>query len=113
MYDINRNTWELLPDMKHPRKQFRVAAISDRIIVVGGNIGVRDTDLVEMFNITNNSWMFCNLLPSPASNFALASVSIEDLENEAKENKFEFKNDVVIERARRILNPLANHFSWK
>ena len=98
--------------MKYPRREFRVAAVSDRIIVVGGVIADRDTDLVEMFNITDNSWMFCNLLPSPVSNFALATVCAEDLENDAKENKFEFKNDVVIERARRTLEPLTNHFSW-
>ena len=89
-----------------------MAVVSDRIIVIGGTIDNMASDLVEMYNITNKSWMVCNLLPSPATDFALAKILTVDLSNEVIEKHFQFKNDVVVERNRRIFAPLSEHFEW-
>ena len=90
-----------------------MAVVSNRILVIGGSIDNMASDLIEMYNITNKTWSFCNLLPSPATDFALAKIFANDISNEAVEKHFKFKNDVVVERNRRIFNPLSEHFKWK
>ena len=111
-YSVAANTWQLLAPMPGPRAQFRVAAVSDRILVVGGIIGGAASDLVHMFNISTKSWLCCTLLPSPRADFALATLSREFLDPEVIEECLRFKGDAVIERTRRIIQPLSMHFSW-
>ena len=103
----------MLPEMKYPRSGFRIAGISDRIIVIGGLIDNNPTDIVEMYNITTKLWMFCNLLPAPASEIALATILAEDLERDVLENNFQFKGDTLVEKTKRILSPLSRHFGWQ
>ena len=70
------------------------------------------TDIVEMYNISSGSWTQVSLLPFPVTNMALASVLTEDLETEVIEELLRFRGDVVIERRRRVMQPLADHFKW-
>ena len=112
MLDIERNCWEMLPEMKHPRSGFRIAGVNDRIIVIGGLVANCSSDIVEMYNITNKLWMFCNLLPSPVSDIALATIMADDIEKEVLANSFQFKGDALVEKTKRILSPLSGHFGW-
>ena len=110
---LTDGVWHLLPEISRPRSEFRLASVGDRILVVGGRISGDDTDLVEMFNITTLSWnQTCSLLPSPRADFALATINVSDLETETIEQFFSFKDDVVLEKARRIFKPVSDHFSW-
>ena len=65
-----------------------------------------------MYNISSGSWTEVSLLPCPVTDMALATVLAEDLEVEVIEDIMRFKGDVVIERKRRVLQPLADHFKW-
>ena len=65
-----------------------------------------------MYIISSGSWTEVSLLPFPVADMALATVLAEDLEVEVIEDLLRFKGDVVIERKRRVLQPLADHFKW-
>ena len=80
--------------------------------LVGGMIKEAPTDIVEMYNISSGSWTQVSLLPFPVTNMALASVLTEDLETEVIEEMLRFRGDVGIERRRRVMQPLADHFRW-
>ena len=85
---------------------------STKRYLVGGLINKAPTDIVEMYNISTGAWTEVSLLPSPVTNMALATVLTQDLETEVIEDLLRFKGDVVIERKRRVLQPLADHFKW-
>ena len=65
-----------------------------------------------MYIISSGAWTEVSLLPFPVADMALATVLAEDLEVEVIENLLRFKGDVVIERKRRVLQPLSDHFKW-
>ena len=109
--DGNSGEWRQLPDMKHVRSDFRMANVADRILVVGGIISEHPTDIVEMFNITSNSWcQTCSLLPSPMTGFALARVEAQYLDDEIVDNYMKFKSDVLLEKVKRVMQPISEYF---
>lgn len=93
------------------RSGCKMATVADRILVVGGIISGHPTDIVEMFNITSNSWcQTVSLLPSPMADFALARVEAQYLEDDVVDRFMKFKSDVVVERAKRVMEPIAEYF---
>ena len=68
--------------------------MEDRIIVIGGSIEGVATDIVEMFNITTQTWSQLRHLPSPATDFALAKVEKTYLDHETITKHFQFSQDV-------------------
>ena len=84
VYDPEANIWNLIPEMKYGRSEFRLAVVHNRIIVVGGYIG----------------------------NVSMATVKVEFLDPEVIK-KIKFRGDVLIEKTRRIAAPIEQHFQWK
>ena len=113
VYDVTLDCWKLLPDMRFGRKGFRSGCVEDRIIVVGGSIEGVATDIVEMFNITTQTWSHLRHLPSPATDFALAKVHKSNLNISILKEHFKFPGDVVVEQSKRVNKPVAEHFNWK
>ena len=108
-----KDCWKLAPEMKFARSRFRCASVEDRIVVVGGYIEGVATDIVEMFNITTQTWSELRHLPSPAADFALAKVEQSFLSPTAIKKHFKYSGDVVLEETKRTQKPLSEHFNWK
>jgi len=111
VYDPEANQWTMIPEMNFERRDFRLAVVHNRILVVGGYIEDKPTDSVEMFDIATQNWVQCEQLPSPRENFSLATVKIDFLTPEVVE-KIKFRGDVLLEKTRRIILPVQEHFKW-
>ena len=98
--------------MKFERKEFRLAVVHNRILVVGGYIGKNPTDVIELYDIKTETWVACEQLAEPRSNLSMVTVKVEFLDPSVV-NKIKFRGDVLIEKTRRIALPIQKHFDWK
>jgi len=75
-YDLHKKTWKECNCISHPKTKFSAISYSNsKVLILGGKLGNgRRTDLIEEYDITNNSWsVFASKLTSGRSSFGLTS----------------------------------------
>ena len=116
--DLNSWKWtELNPTGLPPKKCCYMSTWihNGKVYCFGGYSDFNRTYSNQLFcyNISSNSWTEISHLPSPAADFALATVEKTDLTVEMIEKYFQFSEDVVVEKTKRTKKPISEHFKWK
>ena len=69
LYDVETNTWSLLPPMKHNRGRFDITCVGgDVIYAVAGSNGQAEINSVEKFDAKVGKWTKSASLPVNLSN---------------------------------------------
>jgi len=74
----SQERWDILAPMPSPRTEVAVAAIGEKIYVIGGfNRSSQTTDTVEVYNTITNTWHSASSLPIKLHHVGAASFSDE------------------------------------
>lgn len=71
-YDIEKDKWTMIADLKLAKCAFAGCAVADRYIyTLGGYDGNQRLDLIEQYDVEGGEWNLINIqLPNPLSNLA-------------------------------------------
>jgi len=76
-FSISRNKWKVIPPMPIARSQPGVAVVGDHIFVIGGFTGVDNTDSVEVYKVSGNTWTAPGVvapMPTQRNSFGVAVI---------------------------------------